>query len=95
MSENDKRRAPEDVQDEAPKRAEQDWDEVRGVQAIPEDEAAESVPLDRSGRVDTDEHYGEGQDNPYMESDSALPEDKEEDVFTRNNSREGGRFDEV
>jgi len=95
MNENRKRQAPEDVLDEAPKRVKRNWDEVRGVQTIPEDEAAENVPFDQSGRVDTDEHYGEGQDNPYMESDSALPDDEEEDVLKRNNSREGGRFDEV
>lgn len=94
MSEREKH-VPEDISDEAPKRARQDWDEVRGVEFIPEDAEGDGVPFDRSGRVDTDEHYGEGQDNPYMESDEALPDDEEERTFQRNNSREGGRFDEV
>lgn len=88
-------RAPEDVSEEAPERSEQDWDAVKGVRINPEDMAGESVPFDQSGRVNTDEHYGEGQDNPYMESDEALPDEDEEEVFRRNNAREGGRFDEV
>ncbi|WP_011582104.1 MULTISPECIES: hypothetical protein [Chelativorans] len=95
MAEN-RKQVPEDVRDEAPKREEGDWEAVRGIEDIPAgNEDGKAVPLDRSGRVDTDEHYGEGQDNPYMESDDALPEDEEEEVFRRNNSREGGRFDEV
>jgi len=95
MAEN-RKRPPKDVLDEAPKRAKRDWDSVGGSEDIPEGISdGKSVPLDRSGRVDTDEHYGEGQDNPYMESDEALPDDEEEEVFRRNNAREGGRFDEV
>ena len=95
MDENEKHRAPDDVLDEAPKRSQRDWDELGGVEAVPEGFGADDVPLDRSGQVETDEHYGEGQDNPYMDSDDALPSDEEEKVFSRNNSREGGRFDEV
>jgi len=96
MAENKKRQAPDDVLDEAPRRAEGDWESLRGTEDIPAgSEDGKSVPLDRSGRVDTDEHYAEGEDNPYMESDDALPSDEEEEVFRRNNAREGGRFDEV
>jgi len=96
MAENRKREAPEDVRDEAPKRAEGDWESVRGAEDVPAGvKDGKTVPLDRSGRVDTDQHYAEGQDNPYMESDEALPDDEEEEVFRRNNAREGGRFDEV
>jgi len=79
----------------AAQRSQQDWDAVKGVQFTPEDAEGESVPFDQSGRVATDEHYAEGEDNPYMESDEALPDDEEEEAFRRNNSREGGRFDEV
>jgi len=95
MTDNGKKQAPEDVSDEAPKREKSDWDAVKGVEFTPEDAEGENVPFDRSGQVRTDEHYGEGEDNPYMESDEALPDDEEEEVFRRNNAREGGRFDEV
>lgn len=35
------------------------------------------------------------EDNPYQESDEALPDDLEEEVISKNPSREGGRFDEI
>ena len=90
-----KKAPPEDVSDEAPKRETQEWDKVKGVEFTPEDAEGDDVPFDQSGRVRTDEHYGEGKDNPYQQSDEALPDEEEERVFRRNNSREGGRFDEV
>lgn len=37
----------------------------------------------------------EDDDNPYQNSDEALPDDAEEAAITRNSSREGGRFDEI
>ncbi|KXG88081.1 hypothetical protein [Agrobacterium bohemicum] len=37
----------------------------------------------------------ETDDDPYQESDDALPDDLEEKVIDRNPSREGGTFDEV
>jgi hypothetical protein len=37
---------------------------------------------------------GEDEDNPYQNSDEALPDDEEERRLTRNPSREGGLFDE-
>ncbi|WEX10189.1 hypothetical protein [Chelativorans sp. AA-79] len=96
MADDRKSRGPEDAHEEAPGRADGDWDAVRGVETVPARPSdGKDVPLDRSGRVDTDEHYAEGQDNPYMESDDALPDDEEERVFRRNNAREGGRFDET
>lgn len=94
MSEK-KKRLPEDIEEEAPKRSEQDWDEVKGEEFTPEDAEGETDPLDRSGRKRTDEHYGEGKDNPYQQSDEALPDEDEESALKRNNARKGGRFDEV
>ncbi|UUP16749.1 hypothetical protein [Nitratireductor thuwali] len=87
------KRPPEDVSEEAPERAKQNWDALKGKKLKPDHAAGD--PINRSGRVDTDEHYAEGQDNPYMESDEALPDEDEEEVFRRNNKREGGRFGEV
>ncbi len=37
----------------------------------------------------------ETEDDPYQESDEALPDDAEERVIDRNPSREGGAFDKV
>lgn len=41
------------------------------------------------------EEEAESEDDPYQESDEALPDDMEERVINRNPSREGGAFDEV
>lgn len=37
----------------------------------------------------------EDDDNPYQESDEALPDELEEAVLQKNPSKEGSRFDEV
>ncbi|MBW9075152.1 hypothetical protein [Agrobacterium deltaense] len=42
-----------------------------------------------------EEEEAESEDDPYQESDEALPDDAEERVIDRNPSREGGAFDEV
>lgn len=42
-----------------------------------------------------EEEEAETDDDPYQESDEALPDDAEERVIDRNPSREGGAFDEV
>ncbi|MFK3688973.1 hypothetical protein ACI2J4_01685 [Agrobacterium tumefaciens] len=44
---------------------------------------------------DIEEEEAESEDDPYQESDEALPDDDEERVINRNPSREGGAFDEV
>lgn len=41
------------------------------------------------------EEEAETDDDPYQESDEALPDDDEEKVLNRNPSMEGGKFDEV
>ncbi|MBD8685580.1 MULTISPECIES: hypothetical protein [unclassified Rhizobium] len=41
------------------------------------------------------EEEAESEDDPYQESDEALPDDAEERVIDRNPSREGGAFDDV
>lgn len=76
-----------------PKRAGLDWDEVEGADILPAGTSRSGGVVDRSGRVRTDEHYGEGRDN-YQESEEVLPDDREERSISRNPSREGGRFDE-
>lgn len=44
---------------------------------------------------DIEEEEADSEDDPYQESDEALPDDDEERVINRNPSREGGAFDEV
>lgn len=73
----------------------QDWDRFGGdevkldigddeilahVEEVEEEEAEEAVDND---------------DNPYQESDQALPDDEEEAAISRHPSREGSRFDEI
>lgn len=41
------------------------------------------------------EEEAETDDDPYQESDEALPDDDEEKVLNRNPSMEGGKFDDV
>lgn len=42
-----------------------------------------------------EEEEVESEDDPYQESDEALPDDEEERVIDRNPSREGGAFDDL
>lgn len=51
------------------------------------------IPQELEHEIEEDELGTE--DDPYQESDEALPDDAEERVIDRNPSREGGAFDEV
>ncbi len=86
--ENDPRRSPLDQQD-GPKLAQTDWDAIGGDEV--EDDAAEveaeAVYENGDIRYDaleqpTGELPEEDDDNPYMESDEALPDD-DDDVALR------------
>lgn len=57
-------------------------------------EAAEQ-PVAPRGRRDPRILPTSGDDNPYQNSDEALPEDEEEVSLARDPSREGGRFGEI
>lgn len=46
--------------------------------------------VERSGELP-----GEDDDNPYQNSDEALPDDREEAAIERHPDREGGLFDEI
>lgn len=82
----------EELSDETPDLQQADWDEIQsGIvirEDLPIDEMDEEGPLEG-------ELPEEDDDNPYMESDEALPDDLEERAIRRNPSREGGTFDEV
>jgi hypothetical protein len=51
------------------------------------------IPQELEHEIEEDEL--DTDDDPYQESDEALPDDAEERVIDRNPSREGGAFDEV
>lgn len=51
--------------------------------------------IPQSIEQEIEEEEAESEDDPYQESDEALPDDAEERVINRNPSREGGAFDEV
>ena len=60
------------------------------IDALPaKGEITQSIEHEIEGEVAASE------DDPYQESDEALPDDAEERVIDRNPSREGGAFDEV
>lgn len=54
-----------------------------------------ATEVDRAEQPAGGEVEEEDDDNPYQESDEALPDDAEEAAISRNPSREGGRFDET
>jgi hypothetical protein len=51
--------------------------------------------IPQSIEQEIEEEEAESEDDPYQESDEALPDDAEERVINRNPSREGGTYDEV
>ncbi|QXC51345.1 hypothetical protein KHC17_12575 [Agrobacterium salinitolerans] len=51
--------------------------------------------IPQSIEQEIEEEEAETEDDPYQESDEALPDDAEERVINRNPSREGGAFDKV
>ncbi len=78
---------------EAPAIEQQDWDSLEGNKVLPDSVTTED------GAPDLRETEGalpeEDDDNPYQDSDEALPDDEEERVLSRDPSKEGSRFDEV
>jgi hypothetical protein len=75
----------------------------KGIPDIVPDEEAEDAllddvtePLDEEAEIGpAGELEEEDDDNPYQNSDEALPDDEEERAITRHPSREGGLFDEI
>jgi hypothetical protein len=92
----DERRRQAQALPDTPTIEEQDWDAIETGQIVPEsvpDNGDESFP-DETIQKPGDQPE-EDDDNPYQESDEALPDDAEEAALTRDQSKEGSRFDEV
>lgn len=87
------RQEDESVREEGPALEEQDWEAIESGALAPD-----SIPENGDLRYDVErsgETPGEDDDNPYQNSDEALPDDREEAALARDPSKEGGRFDEV
>ncbi|UHS60748.1 hypothetical protein HRR99_04025 [Agrobacterium vaccinii] len=59
------------------------------------DDLPEDGELSQQIEHELRDEEAETDDDPYQESDDALPDDDEEKVLDRNPSMEGGKFDEV
>ena len=95
----DPRKRPESPDDkdedrsEGPALEQQDWEAIRSGAIVPD-----SIPENGDLRYDLEqsgEAPEEDDDNPYQNSDEALPEDRDEAAIARNPGKEGGRFDEI
>ncbi|TKT69720.1 hypothetical protein [Aquamicrobium sp. LC103] len=87
-------RKPEDrLPPDGPVEEQADWDEVEGGElrpgSLPENFETD-YEVEPSGDLP-----GEDDDNPYQESDEALPDDADERVLSRNPGKEGSKFDDV
>ena len=93
MDPRDRKRQEKRDETEAPTIEQQDWDAVEGARILPD-----SVPVN-GDLQDAAEPQGdlpeENDDNPFQDSDEALPDDEEERVLSKDPSKEGSRFDEV
>ena len=90
--ERDKEQPTDERTPGGPALEQQDWDAIRSGSIAPD-----SVPENGDLRYDADptgELPGEDDDNPYQNSDEALPDEREEAAIRRNPGREGGRFHE-
>jgi hypothetical protein len=78
----------DDIQIEGPALETQDWDAIAGGEIVPE-----SIPDNGDLRYDeggSPESLEEEDDNPYQESDEALPDDDEEAAIRRGFRKDGG-----
>ncbi|MDX8540550.1 hypothetical protein EN858_10860 [Mesorhizobium sp. M4B.F.Ca.ET.215.01.1.1] len=80
---------------EAPTPRQQDWDAVKGASIVPDESLPEADVPESAGIEKEGELPEEDDDNPYQESDEALPDDAEEAAIKRDPARRGGPFDEV
>ncbi|RRH97456.1 hypothetical protein EH240_21100 [Mesorhizobium tamadayense] len=93
MEPRNKQRHRQQDEAEAPVIEQQDWDSFEGNKVLPDSVVVEEgIPNTHETEEAPSE---EDDDNPSQNSDEALPDDKEEEVLSRDPSKEGSRFDEV
>ncbi|UCI09726.1 hypothetical protein [Mesorhizobium sp. B1-1-8] len=93
MEPRNKQRSAKQDEAEAPTIEQQDRDDIEGSRILPDSVVVNSDPQDdveAEGALPE-----EDDDNPYQNSDEALPDDEEERALSRDPSKEGSRFDEV
>ena len=93
MDPRDKQRPAKTDETEAPTIEQQDWDALEGGRILPDSVAVNGDPQDDAeaeGNLPE-----EDDDNPFQDSDEALPDDEEDRVLSKDPSKEGNRFDEV
>jgi hypothetical protein len=93
MDPRDRKRPEKRDETEAPTIEQQDWDAVEGARILP-DSVAVNGDLQDAAEPQGDLPE-ENDDNPFQDSDEALPDDEEERVLSKDPSKEGSRFDEV
>lgn len=79
---------------DAPAMAEEDWEDI-GTEEVTPTSSPQNADLRYEEGHKSGELPGEDDDNPYQESDEALPNDREERAITRDPGKESGLFDEV
>lgn len=101
MSAKRKQDAPDQAEDRTeeqrgPTLEQEDWDAVKGAEAaptgVPDEGDLRQEPINAPEPDDLPE---EDDDNPYRESDEALPDEEEEAALARDPSKQKSRFDEV
>ncbi|TIV99101.1 MAG: hypothetical protein E5V85_08930 [Mesorhizobium sp.] len=93
MDPRNKQRSKQQDEAEAPAIEQQDWESFEGDRVLPDSVVVEEgVPDARETEEAPSE---EDDDNPSQNSDEALPNDEEEEVLSKDPSKEGSRFDEV
>ncbi|MFI0846316.1 hypothetical protein [Mesorhizobium sp. IMUNJ 23232] len=92
MQNDTKKRSALDAAKEAPELEQTDWDDIEAADPFAPDVELEDEEIEGEAPGDLPD---EDDDNPYQESDEALPDDLEEKVIQRDPSREGSRFDEI
>lgn len=92
MQNDTTKRSALEVAKDAPELEQTDWEDIEAADPFAPEAEAEEQEIEGEVPGDLPE---EDDDNPYQESDEALPDDLEEMVIQRDPSREGSRFDEI
>ena len=94
MSANEDKKPPE-AEAEGPALEQQDWTDLEGATDSVSTPQNGDLRYARSEGLRSGDLPGEDDDNPYQDSDEALPTDGEEGALRRDPSKEKDRFGEV
>lgn len=94
MSTNENKR-PQEAEAEGPALEQQDWTDLEGATDSVSTPQNGDLRYARNEGLKSGDLPGEDDDNPYQDSDEALPADSEEGAIRRDTAKENDRFDEV